>query len=474
MSLISVSFVIFLPLTVFINFMLPKKQRYIWLFLASYVFYLSNDVGYGAGLLFCTASTYGTGLLLKGKSSGGKKVLLGICVAVNAAVLLLFRHSFFGSAAAPIGISFYMLQAVGYVIDVYRGQIPAERNPLKYAVFVSFFPTVISGPIQRAGRLLPQIREGRDFDYKKAHAGLYYLLWGYLLKLAMADRLGIMVNLAYDNYQTMPGATLLWANVLYAVQLYCDFAGYSALAIGAAKLMGFDIDINFSQPYFAVSVRDFWNRWHISLSSWLRDYVYIPLGGNRKGKCRKYVNLLITFLFSGLWHGSGTSFLAWGFLHGIYQIVGDAAAGKGKQRRDASKNGEGKEKKTHMAGRVAGMLVTFLLVDFAWIFFRAESIDQAAGIISRILFHFDFHGMTYYGSYLLGGTKLGLLFMLAGIAVVFCVDALHEKKISIEHMMSRINVAVRWVLYIALTMLLLTMIVRNYGQAASTFIYEKF
>lgn len=262
MSLISVSFVIFLPLTVLVNFMLPKKQRYIWLFFSSYVFYLSNDVRYAVGLLFCTASTYGAGLLLERKDMGGKRILLGLCVAVNGAALLFFRYSSFGAAIAPIGISFYMLQAVGYVIDVYRGRAPAEKNPLKYALFVSFFPTVISGPIQRAGGLLAQIGEGRDFDYQKAHSGLYHLLGGYLLKFVMADRLGMMVGQAYDNYQTMPGATLLWATVLYAIQLYCDFAGYSSLAVGAAKMLGFDIGINFSQPYFATSVKDFWNRWH--------------------------------------------------------------------------------------------------------------------------------------------------------------------------------------------------------------------
>lgn len=465
MSLISVSFVIFLPLTVLVNFMLPKKQRYIWLFLSSYVFYLANDVRYAVGLLFCTASTYGAGLLLERKDMGGKRILLGLCVAVNGAALLFFRYSSFGSTIAPMGISFYMLQAVGYVIDVYRGRAPAEKNPLKYAVFVSFFPTVISGPIQRAGGLLAQIGEGRDFDYQKAHSGLYHLLGGYLLKFVMADRLGMMVGQAYDNYQTMPGATLLWATVLYAIQLYCDFAGYSSLAVGAAKMLGFDIGVNFSQPYFAASVKDFWNRWHISLSSWLRDYVYIPLGGNRKGKVRKYGNLLLTFLFSGLWHGSGANFLVWGLLHGIYQIAGDAVSG-GKRRKEAG---------TSPVGRMAGMLLTFALVDFAWIFFRAESLGQAVGIIRRIFFHFNFREMTYYGSYLLGGTRLGLLFVLAGIAMVFLVDVLHERKISIEEIaLRRIHIVVRWGLYVALTVFLLLMIVRNYGQAASTFIYEKF
>lgn len=355
-----------------------------------------------------------------------------------------------------------MLQALGYVVDVYRNRVKAEGNPLRYAVFVAFFPTVISGPIQRGEDMLPQIREGRDFDYRRARSGLYYLLWGYLLKLVMADGLGSMVAFAYNDYGNMPGATLLFATILYAVQLYCDFAGYSALAIGVAKLLGFELKENFRQPYFAVSVRDFWNRWHISLSSWLRDYVYIPLGGNRKGRCRKYFNLLVTFLVSGLWHGFGSNFLIWGALHGLYQVAGSIVSVKEKRRQTAF-------------FQLAKMALTFVLVDFAWLFFRADSAEQAFQILERILFHFDFKQMTYYGSYMLGGTKADLFFMLAGMIIVFLIDFLHERKFSIEAFtMNRVHLAVRWTMYIGITLFLLLVIVRNYGQAASTFIYANF
>lgn len=292
MSLNSLSLIVFLPMVVLVNFLLPRRRRYVWLFFASCLFYLSNDPRFAYGLAFCIGTTYGTGLLL-GKGRGIlRKFLLGGCVFVNVLALCFFRLPLGGIYVAPLGISFYMLQALGYVVDVYRNRVKAEGNPLRYAVFVAFFPTVISGPIQRGEDMLPQIREGSDFDYRRARSGLYYLLGGYLLKLVMADGLGAMVDFAYNDYGNMPGATLLFATILYAVQLYCDFAGYSALAIGAAKLLGFELKENFRQPYFAVSIRDFWNRWHISLSSWLRDYVYIPLGGNRKGRCRKYFNLL--------------------------------------------------------------------------------------------------------------------------------------------------------------------------------------
>lgn len=462
MSLNSLSLIVFLPMVVLVNFLLPRRRRYVWLFFASCLFYLSNDPRFAYGLAFCIGTTYGTGLLL-GKGRGIlRKFLLGGCVLVNVLALCLYRIPIGGIHVAPLGISFYMLQALGYVVDVYRNRVKAEGNPLRYAVFVAFFPTVISGPIQRGEDMLPQIREGSDFDYRRARSGLYYLLGGYLLKLVMADGLGAMVDFAYNDYGNMPGATLLFATILYAVQLYCDFAGYSSLAIGAAKLLGFELKENFRQPYFAVSVRDFWNRWHISLSSWLRDYVYIPLGGNRKGRCRKYFNLLVTFLVSGLWHGFGINFLIWGALHGLYQVAGSIVSVKEKRRQPAF-------------FQLAKMGLTFVLVDFAWLFFRADSAEQAFHILERILFHFDFKQMTYYGSYMLGGTKADLIFMLAGMVIVFLIDFLHERKFSVEAFtMNRVHLAVRWTMYIGITLFLLLVIVRNYGQAASTFIYANF
>lgn len=460
MSLISFSFIIFLPITVLIHFIFPRRLRYIWLFLASYFFYLSNDVRYAIGLLFCTVTTYITGRLIEGERDNRKKVFFALCIVINILAIFFFRHSSAKLGFVPLGISFYMLQSIGYLVDVYRGRIPAERNLIRYAVFVSFFPTVLSGPIQRGTDLLQQLREGRDFDYGRAHSALYYLLWGYLLKLVISDRLGTLVDYAYGRYETMPGAVMLWATILYAVQLYCDFAGYSALAIGSGRLLGFDLQENFTQPYFAVSIKDFWNRWHISLSSWLRDYIYIPLGGNRKGQARKYLNLIITFMVSGIWHGKGMQFLIWGALHGVYQVTGDMLSWKKGKR---------------FWQRATGAIGTFVLVDFAWIFFRADSVKQAVTIINNIIFRFHFKEMTYYGHYLLGGSKLNLLVLLIGIAVVFLIDVTHEKGFSIEKMaMERLHTGVRWILYIVLTLFLLFVIVRCYGLAASTFIYERF
>ena len=462
MSLISFPYIIFLPMVVLINFWLPRQKRYIWLFLAGYFFYLSNDIRYAVGLLFCTVTTYVAGLLAESGKEVRKKAILVLCIFLNILVLFLFRNFSARLGFVPVGFSFYMIQSLGYLIDVYRRRIPAEKNPVRYAVFVSFFPIILSGPIQRGTGLLQQLREGRDFDYDRAHSGLYYLLWGYLLKLVMSDRLGALVSFAYDRYETMPGAVMLWATMLYAIQLYCDFAGYSALAIGTGRLLGFDLQENFLQPYFAGSIKEFWNRWHISLSTWLRDYIYIPLGGNKKGQIRKYLNLMATFLVSGLWHGAGFNFLIWGGLHGIYQIMGDMLS--------FSKV----EKTRGLICRMAGSFVTFVLVDFAWIFFRADSAEQGVFIVQSIFSRFGFKEMTYYGYYLLGGSRLNLLLLLMGIVIVFLVDFIHEKKLTVEKLAAKLSIGVRWILYIVLTLLLLFVVVRCYGQAASTFIYERF
>ena len=482
MSVNSIFFLLFLPPVVWIHYTLPKRYQYLWLFTASLFFYLSNDIRYIIGLAFCIITTYAAGLLLVKINDSGRKWILLSCIAANLTSLFLFRYLLPDSPFVPLGISFYSLQAIGYIIDVFRGKTAAEKNVIRYAVYIAFFPTVISGPIQRSFDLLPQIKAGRSFDYNKAHSGLYLLFWGYFIKVVIADQLGPMVDFAFKSPEEMPGATLLWATVLYAVQLYCDFAGYSVLAIGTAKMLGFDIGVNFMRPYFSTSVRDFWSRWHISLSTWLKDYVYIPLGGSRKGKCRTQLNLLVTFLVSGMWHGGGVNFMAWGALHGVYRILENLLSGiipkklmedhPGKNASDNSKMHRGW---SSMASRIFRIIGTFVLVDFAWLFFKADSLEQAFAILYRIFFCFHFNEMTYYGSYLLGGTRQNLLLMLLGIIVVFAVDYIHERKISIENVMAgKMPTVARWAVYITFALLLLFVAVRNYGQAASTFIYERF
>lgn len=272
-----------------------------------------------------------------------KKFALAVCIVLNLAVLFFFKYNkfFFENVERvlriifhiqftrpkfdvllPVGISFYTFQALGYVIDVYRDDINAEKNFFRYALFVSFFPQLVAGPIERSQNLLTQLAQKHKPNFEQMRDGLLLMLWGFFLKIVLADRIAIFVDTIYGDINKYGGWYLIVATVLFAVQIYCDFAGYSTIATGASEILGIRLMENFNAPYFSQSVSEFWRRWHISLSSWFRDYVYVPLGGNRKGTLRKYVNIMIVFLVSGLWHGAGWSYVAWGGLNGAYQVIG--------------------------------------------------------------------------------------------------------------------------------------------------------
>ena len=271
--------------------------------------------------------------------------------------------------AVPVGISFFTFQAVGYMLDVYHGRIKAEKNFLDYVLFVSFFPQIASGPISKADELLPQIKKERAFDYNQAVSGLKYLLWGMFLKVVLADRAGIYVDTVFGTYDKFSGLGCIIASVLYSIQIYADFAGYSLMAVGIGKTLGFDLINNFKRPYFATSVTEFWKRWHISLTRWLTQQVYIPLGGSRCSKARNYWNILVTFLVSGIWHGANWTFIVWGCIHGLLQIV-EKALGLNK-------------KESKGVVKVLRVLTTFAIVTLAWVIFRSPSIGDAWGLISR-------------------------------------------------------------------------------------------
>lgn len=272
--------------------------------------------------------------------------------------------------AIPLGISFFSFQAVGYLFDVYYRRIKAEHNWWDYMLFVGFFPQIASGPISKAKDLLPQIKSKRIFNYAKCVQGLRWLLWGFFLKTVVADRLGLYVDTVFNNYEFESGSSCLVVSFFYAFQIYSDFAGYSLMAIGVGAIMGFNLINNFRRPYLSVSVTDFWRRWHISLSTWLKDYVYIPLGGNRCSKVRNYFNIFVTFLVSGIWHGANWTFILWGILHGIIQIIEKALE---IQKYDAVD-----------AMRILRILITFTLVTFAWIFFRMPTIESALAVVQKI------------------------------------------------------------------------------------------
>jgi Predicted membrane protein involved in D-alanine export len=276
----------------------------------------------------------------------------------------------------PIGISFYIFQSLGYVIDVYRGTIKAEKNFFMYSLFVSFFPQIMSGPIGRASQLLPQLREEKFLDSKLVLSGLQLMLWGFFKKLVIANRLAVYVDRIYGNVDFFNGPSLLLASILYSIEIYCDFSGYTDIAIGVARVLGIKLMKNFDLPYFSSSISEFWRRWHISLSSWFRDYLYIPLGGNRVPKWRNLLNLLITFLVSGLWHGASWTFVIWGGLHGLYLIVEKLLSGKRVPKPRSSIH--------NRIYRILNILKVYVLVTFAWIFFRARSLHDALVVIGKI------------------------------------------------------------------------------------------
>lgn len=414
----SLQFLIFFPLVLIIYFILKPRYRNIFLLLASYYFYLNWQPIYVVLIIISTIITWLCGLFMeRAENSKRKKLYLTTSLIINFSILFFYKYFNFINQIVfdfldgfgvryqmvnfdvllPVGISFYTFQAVGYTIDVYRGDLKHENNLVNYALFVSFFPQLVAGPIERAKNLLPQFREIKVFSWTNFYKGVKLMLWGYFLKLVLADRLGIYVDAVYNNIENHNGSSIILASILFAFQIYGDFAGYSLIAIGTAKVMGFDLMTNFRRPYFASNIKSFWSRWHISLSTWFKDYLYIPLGGNRKGKLRTDFNLFITFFISGIWHGANYTFIVWGALHGMYQII-ERFFGYRK----------GKDSKILVFTRI---LITFLLVDFAWIFFRANSISDAFLAINKI-FTSTGESLFLKGDVLLGsGLALLILFV---------------------------------------------------------------
>ncbi|WP_196802982.1 MBOAT family O-acyltransferase [Butyrivibrio sp. MC2013] len=369
----------------------------------------------------------------------------------------------------PIGLSFYALTIIGYLIDVYRGDTVPERNIAKYALFISFFPAILSGPIERSGNLLRQIREPGSFDEKKVQRGFITILYGYFMKLLVANRCALIVNAAFDDHTAQTGAAMLFALIMYAIQLYADFAGYSLIALGIGRILGFELIENFKQPYLSCSISEFWSRWHISLSSWLRDYVYIPLGGNRKGKLRKSVNLIITFIVSGFWHGAGVHYLAWGLLHGIYQVLAGII-----QPVRLHFRGTDKVQRNNWLRRIFQIMITFTLVDFAWLFFRASSLSSGLEILRLMLTDMQLGLTVSSGSWLFGMEQRRFIILLVEIIFIALVDIVHEKGISITEVLNKMTRPLRWSVYIAFIVIILIGVIHDYGGDSSSFIYARF
>jgi D-alanyl-lipoteichoic acid acyltransferase DltB (MBOAT superfamily) len=401
----SLEFAVFFPLVCALYFLAPVRLRVPLLLVASCVFYMAFIPVYIFILLLTIGIDYVAGILLERVQGQSRKAVLLVSIVATCAVLFVFKYfnffvgSFVGIATyfgwqptnpaldiiLPIGLSFHTFQSLSYVVEVYRGKQRAERNFVVYATYVMFFPQLVAGPIERPQNLLHQFYERHDFDYARVVSGLKRMAWGFFKKLVIADRLAIYVNDVYGNPQSHSGLQLTIATGFFAYQIYCDFSGYSDIAIGSARVLGFKLMENFDTPYASRSISEFWRRWHISLSSWFRDYVYYPMGGNRVRKPRWYLNLLVTFGVSGLWHGANWTYVIWGLLNGLYLVIG--AATGGARTRFAQALGLTENGRLRIVLQVSS---TFALTCFAWIFFRARSLDDAVYVLTHLFTGWNF------------------------------------------------------------------------------------
>ena len=465
----SFSFWLIFPLIFGIYWLIPSKQKELkkwFLIVVSYLLYMNWKPAFTLALMFVTGVTYyGSHFISNVNDCKKNNNACLITVVLGVSLLVIFKYYNFINDnintllswlhlqvklpglnyAIPVGISFFTFQAIGYFLDVYFKKIEAEKSLSDYVLFVSFFPQVSSGPISKASELLPQIKNPKPFNEIQATDGLHYLLWGMFMKVAVADRLGIYVDTIYGHYLNYSGFNSFVSMLYYSFQIYADFAGYSLMALGIAKLLGYDIINNFQQPYFAFSITNFWRRWHISLSRWLKDYIYIPLGGSRCSSKRSYFNIFITFLVSGIWHGASWNFIIWGALHGIFQIVEKAL----RLQKEPAKGG---------IIKAVRVLITFFLVSFAWIFFRMPTLNDAIGLITHTAKDFtSFHILTEQRT-----------------SILLTLPLLIAHDIYLEYFSYKQywwnNTITRWMLYVTLFVLILIAGVLDSGQ----FIYVSF
>ena len=468
----SFNFLVIFPVLFLLYYLLPArnvKWRNGYLLLVSYLLYINWKPAYALILLGVTLVTFLCACFLE-ENRENKKVAIAGGVILTLLPLLIFKYyNFINDSvfnllstiglrfqlpglnwAIPIGISFFTFQALGYLFDVYYKRIPAEKDLLTYSLFISFFPSIVAGPINKASLVIPQLKTLRPyFDYPKAVEGLKMLLWGMFMKVVVADRVALYVDTVFPNYMNYTGVTCFVASILYTIQIYADFAGYSLMAIGVGKTLGFELTENFCRPYFAVSVTDFWRRWHISLSTWLKDYVYIPMGGSRCSKIRNYWNIFVTFLVSGIWHGANWTFIVWGISHGVFQIIEKAI---GQQNCEYG-----------WFGKIIKIFITFILVNFAWIFFRMPTLTDALGVIGRI-FSCD------YGNALFISSNTDAFLCAMGIAILFIKDFCAEYNPKLHLFMNGKCWWLRWSSYICLMIIILLAGVFSADQ----FIYANF
>lgn len=490
----SLHFLLFFPIVIGIYFIIPQKVRWVWLLITSYYYYMAWNAKYAALLAASTLITWLSGLLIDrcDRRPGGEKLkkwLIAFSFLTNLAILFVFKYFHFGlnalnkvlrlahitplsssfSVLLPVGISFYILQALSYTMDVYRHEVKVEKNFFKYALFVSFFPQLVAGPIERSKDLLPQMSETHRFDFDRVKHGLWLMLWGYFQKLVIADRLAMFVNTVYgDPANYLNGGVInLTALFFFAFQTYADFAGYSNLAIGAAEVLGFRLTTNFIRPFFSVNITEFWTRWHVSLSRWFVNYLYIPLGGNRVGKFRYYCNLMLVFLASGLWHGANWTFLVWGGLNGLISIIERLLTPLWRRARTLLRFND----------RAAGMkcLQSFYVIfmfGFVQVFFRAENLKQAFDFLKGMC-RFDPYDLFNGSLFAYGMDRMNFTITAIALMVLFLVSWI-QRGGSVREKLDAQPLVIRWGVILLGIAAVVFFGVYGPGFDASQFIYFQF
>lgn len=494
MNFNSVNFMFFFVIVLLLYYLFPVKYRYIVMLAAGYYFYLSWDIRNLFFLLPITVFSWLLGMYmqkiwLSDRSDAAKhkweKLLLifGICgilgmlCVVKYLDFLVMNLNRVCSRAGyeihfpdmniilPVGISFFSFQIMGYLIDVYRQNVTAERNVVRYALFCCFFPIINSGPIERAASLLSQIHKDKKLCIENIRRGLLHIAWGLFLKLVIADPLVPVINFVMEDYSNWKGCEIVVAVCLFGIRIYCDFYGYSSMAWGVAESFGYRVTDNFRSPYLSQNPGEFWRRWHISLTSWFRDYLYIPLGGNRKGELRTYMNILIVFTLSGLWHGAGINYMVWGLLNGIGLVCYNFYK-KHLPRQHISQNPVG--------SKIVNCGLTFLFINITWFFFMTTDMEKAVDIIIHVVHNFHFEAMLSGAFTSMFGGKQEVFWFLISLSVLLIVDICRFKKIDCYKLISEQSLLVRWGVYLFLVFSVL--ILGTYGDAyeQSRFIYFDF
>jgi alginate O-acetyltransferase complex protein AlgI len=473
----SLEYFVFLPVVALAFFAAPARMRVGLLLITSYYFYMAWKWQYGSLMLAVTVVNYLCGRLLGASDRAGvRRAWLMAGIVLSLVPLVFFKYFNFLNASLhdlcagfglnygvpslnvilPVGISFYTLQGLSYSVDVFRRRYPPEKDLARFALYIAFFPQLVAGPIERADHLLAQFQRENRFDVGRMALGLKLIVWGLFKKTVIADNLAVYVDGVYGAPELYSGSTLLLATYFFAFQIYCDFSGYSDIAVGSARILGYDLMQNFRLPYFATSIREFWQRWHISLSSWFADYVYIPLGGNRVPALRWALNIFVTFLISGLWHGAKWTFVIWGALYGSYYLI---EVGLSRLTHGTARPTESSSVLVCWVKRI----VVFHLVVLAWVFFRASTASDGLLILGKI-----FRGAG--GGLYLGSSQLLTFIGVVLLAVLLTVQVLQEREIVLLHRgSSRVPRALRWIGYLAMLHGLALL-----GRSPHDFIYFQF